>query len=252
MNNKKFFESFKFRIFSFDKGRHTDNVSSNGLMSNYLVFLVKGSARLVSKRGNVVLNENEFCYIPKDWPYHSYWYTNEDSELLWYSIGFDYLPMSDEGNFVLQKFDADESARAIFFEMIENLGVCMENVGRLYLFLSKVCNQMKKDGMANDVTIETALKYMQSNTNAKMSDVAESCGISEATLYTLFKKRFKETPNEIRQKILCEKAEELLVTTSLSVEEISDRLGFSSSSYFRKILKKHLKETPTSIRKHSV
>ena len=98
MNNKKFFESFKFRIFSFNKGRHTDNYSNKGLTSNYIVFLSKGSAKHVSKHGTVFLKENDFCYIPKDCPYHSYWYTNSDSELNWYSLGFDYMPLSDGGN----------------------------------------------------------------------------------------------------------------------------------------------------------
>ena len=43
--------------------------------------------------------------------------------------------------------------------------------------------------------------------------------------------------------------EELVETTGLSVEEISNELQFSSSSYFRKILKKHLGKTPSEIRR---
>ena len=252
MNNKKFFESFKFRAFSFNKGRYTDNFTNNGLPSNYIVYLINGSAKIVSNQGTFFLKENDFFYIPKDCPYHSYWYTNEDNSLQWYSIGFDYMPLSDGGNFLMQKISVTESAKELFIKITENLTVNTENVGLFYLFLSKVTECMKKNAKAYEASIEKAVKYMRINPNSKMKDVAKFCNISEATLYTLFKKRYKMPPNEIRQKILCEKAEELLITTSLSVEEISERLGFSSSSYFRKILKKHLNATPTSIRKKTV
>lgn len=252
MNNRKFFESFRFRMFSFNKCRHSDNYAINGLPINYIIYLVKGSAKFVSNQGTFFLNENEFFYIPKSCPYHSDWYTNENNNLQWYSIGFDYIPLSEGGNFLMQKISADASAKEVFDKITEKLTVNTENIGLLYLFLSKVTAQMKRDSKAYEASVEKAIQYMQNNPNAKMREVADFCNISEATLYSLFKKRFKKTPNEIRQRILCEKAEELLITTNLSIEEISERIGFSSSSYFRKIVKKHLNATPTSIRKQSV
>ena len=56
---------------------------------------------------------------------------------------------------------------------------------------------------------------------------------------------------EKKQEIFCERAAELLITTDLSVEEISAMLSFSSSSYFRKIFKKHTGQTPLQIRKNT-
>ncbi|MBE6762725.1 MAG: AraC family transcriptional regulator, partial [Ruminococcaceae bacterium] len=60
-----------------------------------------------------------------------------------------------------------------------------------------------------------------------------------------------KTPNQFRNEILCEKAISLLTTTNKSVQEISDTLNFSSTSYFRKILKAHTGKTPLEIRKKS-
>ncbi|MBQ6702978.1 MAG: helix-turn-helix transcriptional regulator [Clostridia bacterium] len=252
MNNKKFFESFKFRVFLFDKDRHTDNYSNNGLRLNYIVYLVKGSAKIVLSDRSFYLRAGDFFYIPKDCPYYSYWHTDGNSRLEWYSIGFDCIPLPNGGNFIMQKLEVTGEAKALFDKMAQKLTVSMESVGLLYLFIGKIVDGMKMEGKPYEASVEKALGYMRSNTNAKMGEVAMFCNISEATLFSLFKKRFKKTPNEIRQKILCEKAEELLITTSLSVEEISGKLGFSSASYFRKILKKHLNTTPTSIRKSSV
>jgi len=75
------------------------------------------------------------------------------------------------------------------------------------------------------------------------------CMISEPYLYTLFKKVTHITPNDYKQKILCEMGIELLLTTDKKIEEITTILKFSSSSYFRKVLKKHTGLTPREIKK---
>jgi len=49
--------------------------------------------------------------------------------------------------------------------------------------------------------------------------------------------------------VLCKKSIDLLQTTDLPIEEISGMMGFSSSSYFRKVLKEHTGKTPHEIRK---
>lgn len=77
---------------------------------------------------------------------------------------------------------------------------------------------------------------MKNTDNYTMKDVSAYCEISESGLYPIFQRVFQKTPLEIKQEILCEKAVQLLTTTDLSVEEISNRLLFSSSSYFRKVL----------------
>ena len=56
------------------------------------------------------------------------------------------------------------------------------------------------------------------------------------------------TPNEMRQQIAVEMAVKLLITTEKSVQQISDKLGFSSTDYFRRILRKHTGKTPRQIR----
>jgi AraC-like DNA-binding protein len=81
--------------------------------------------------------------------------------------------------------------------------------------------------------------------------VAAYCHVSTSGLYSIFKKQLGKTPNELHAEILCEKAVSLLSTTDKSVQEISDTLGFSSTSYFRKILKKHTGKAPLEIRKEA-
>ena len=44
----------------------------------------------------------------------------------------------------------------------------------------------------------------------------------------------------------------LLSTTNRPVQQISDAAGFSSTSYFRKLLRKYTGKTPLQIRKESL
>lgn len=110
---------------------------------------------------------------------------------------------------------------------------------------------MKTVAAVRSKTIDRALAFMHAHTAYTVGDMAAHCGVSESGLYAAFQKHLGKTPMEVRHEILAEKAAELLSSTDLSVEEISDRLGFSSSSYFRKVLKKQTGQSPRAIRKHA-
>ncbi len=61
----------------------------------------------------------------------------------------------------------------------------------------------------------------------------------------------EKTPNEVRQELQTDRAVRLLTTTDMNIQQISDSLGFSSVSYFRKILRKYTGKTPSQIRRHA-
>ena len=94
-------------------------------------------------------------------------------------------------------------------------------------------------------------EYISNNPNVRISELAKHCNVSEPGLYSIFKRNLNKTPNTIRNEILCEKAILLLTTTNKSIQEISEELSFSSTSYFRKILKSYTGKTPREIRKNS-
>jgi AraC family transcriptional regulator of arabinose operon len=73
--------------------------------------------------------------------------------------------------------------------------------------------------------------------------------MSESGLYTLFRENFKTTPIGLKNQTKVEKAVKQLELTSMSVEEISDSLGFPNTAYFRKIVKRYTGKTPSVIRK---
>jgi AraC-like DNA-binding protein len=92
---------------------------------------------------------------------------------------------------------------------------------------------------------------MAEHVNCSIDEVAKHCHVCESVIYNAFRKTMGTTPNAQRLRLLCERAVELLTTTDRPIEEISAKLGFSSSAYFRKILHKHTGMTPTEIRKNA-
>ncbi|MBO7303051.1 MAG: helix-turn-helix transcriptional regulator [Clostridia bacterium] len=70
-------------------------------------------------------------------------------------------------------------------------------------------------------------------------------------MYSLFKEYAGVTPAEFKNYLKLENAYNNLRTTNLSVEEISDLCGFSSTSYFRKLFWNKYKMTPSAVRKNN-
>ena len=94
-------------------------------------------------------------------------------------------------------------------------------------------------------------RFIYDHPESRASEIARNCGISESTLYSVCKSASGQTPLEIKQQILLDKARLLLTTTDKIVQEISDILGFSSTSNFRKALRKQCDMTPKEIRKNA-
>lgn len=92
-------------------------------------------------------------------------------------------------------------------------------------------------------------RYLLEHPFAATSELAKNCAISETALYSAFKKSSDLTPNKLRNRMILEKAKDVLITTDKSVEEIADFLQFSSASYFRKQFKQYFRMTPREMRK---
>ena len=193
------------------------------------------------------LKPNEIFFIPKGLKYQSEWF---GEKIKFYSFGFKISPINQ--SFVLQKVNFSNEAKNLFDELCKDINSPQKSIGNLFYFFDQVADGMKRsDSTPLHPTIQKAIESINENPNQRISDIAKHCNISEPGIYSLFKRHLNKTPNALRNQILCDKAISLLTTTNKSVQEISDTVGFSSASYFRKILRKHTGKTPLQIRKGS-
>lgn len=111
-------------------------------------------------------------------------------------------------------------------------------------------NMLKPDF---DECVERAVAFIKEHLAEELSIrlITENINVSKSVLYKKFDNAFGCTVSEYINTKRVEKAEELLKTTDLSMEEISQKVGFSSAPYFGKVFKKIKGVTPLKYRKSS-
>ncbi|MCD7818331.1 MAG: AraC family transcriptional regulator [Lachnospiraceae bacterium] len=129
--------------------------------------------------------------------------------------------------------------------------------GVLYLscFLSTLCYLSQSEKRNIHVStispkIQTVLDYVKDNITRAITleELAEVSGYSLSHFKTLFKEEVGTTPNDyiLQQKL--QLAKHLLVTTDITITELSYSIGFSSSNYFSSVFRKLTGCTPTEYR----
>lgn len=124
----------------------------------------------------------------------------------------------------------------------------IEITNHILYFLLKVIyygEKNKDKGISED--IEFSCTYLKQNIFKKIyiSELAKKVNLSQSRFKHKFKEEIGIPPNEyiIKQKI--NKAKELLEDSDLTITNIAYDLGFSNSSYFSIVFKKHQGISPT-------
>ena len=247
MKSTIFSDSFRFLNITRPDCSYTD--CRCGSPMNFVAYMKKGNGRIVSPDITIEINEGDFFYIPKNLSYQSYWYGKPEVNFL--SLAYRELNTSDDKNFELQTIKCD----SILIDKILNIPtpgthINCKTLSMFYELLAQLIPLMKiAPDSKEKLIIREVTECIRQNPFLSIAEISRLCKISESYLYALFKKNAHSTPNDYRQRVMCNMGVELLLTTDKKIEEISEITGFSSGSYFRKVLKKHLGYTPREIRK---
>ena len=233
-----------FRTHRFSNFREHD--ATAGAVMNFLALMRQGRARIVSDEGEISAESGELFFIPKGLSYRSFW--EGDPAICWDSYGFSYWP-EEERLYRLQKIPCGEGERALLQELAEKNSVNCHSVALLYELLYRLLPAMESRPAGAEETFRLVTAALREDPACPVETLAARCGISVSGLYALLRRKFDTTPNALRHRALAAQARELLCATDLPVEEISARLGFSSPSYFRKILRQETGMTPTALRR---
>ena len=99
--------------------------------------------------------------------------------------------------------------------------------------------------------IELAVEYINDNLEKPLSiqSISKNINLSKSALYKYFHNHFGCTVNGYINTRRIEKSLKLLEETDLSIEQISQKIGFSSCAYYTRIFKKEKGITPLKFRK---
>lgn len=112
---------------------------------------------------------------------------------------------------------------------------------------------MKSGGVGTTVQLRDALEYIDKNymdAGLRIEQLADLCGLSETHFRRVFKEQLHVTPSEYVNLVRIRQACELLRKSSMSMGEISDNVGFESTTSFTRNFKKLLDITPYQWKKH--
>lgn len=124
-------------------------------------------------------------------------------------------------------------------------------MSKFYYIISRVYPQIKFAPQKNiNSSVKKAVDYITQHYKEDISlkQLADIVALSPSRFYAVFKKETGLTAIEYKNLICLRNAQKLLVATELTVEEISERLGFNSSTYFRRIFKRFTGKSPTEYR----
>ena len=245
MNDIIFFKSFAFFSHSFKRYHYTD--MKKGTTCHHIGYLKHGRAEFYSGGEKYEFSRGDIFFIPCGCKYESYWY---GEEIIFDSYAFTYIPSNETCTYKLQKFTVSEKARQYADLLSDNKQVSGKSVGLLYLFLHEVLPFAQKNTSDKKAElVACARRYMLLHNEYSIADVARHCRVSESAIYAAFREKEGHTPIHEKHKIQTEKAIRLIVTTDMPIEEISEKLGFSSASYMRKIIRAQTGKTPREMRR---
>lgn len=110
------------------------------------------------------------------------------------------------------------------------------------------------DNVIDKARVRVAIAFMKANLHRKISraDIASAVRLSTPYFSDIFKLETGVTLGEYLIRLRMEKANELLVTTLLSIKEIMAEAGFHNKSNFTRSFRKHFHVTPSEYRRRSL
>lgn len=243
MENKEFLNNLSTKKFQYKTLHATGQLIH--FSKPVIGYILKGSAEFLYDGNTYTASEGDLIYIAYKTAYYSIWRGSPDIEF--YSIEFSFI---SQYAFFDYKFQILKNYDRQIFEKIyssEHLG----KIGYFNILLSDIYSKMKKQKTDEKyILIKNAADYIEKNFDKpfKISEIAKLCSMSESRFFINFKNMMGVSPINYKHNICIQHALDLLINTDLSIEEISDKLGFSSSNYFRKIFNKITNESPKQIR----
>lgn len=116
------------------------------------------------------------------------------------------------------------------------------------------CCAPKENSSHHHPAMGKACSYIKANLTREipLQELARHSGLGVSRLSQLFRENLGISPMQYMAKAKAEKATELLLTTNLSVTEISEQMGFASINYFSRFFRKQTGLSPQETRNRNI
>lgn len=240
---------------------------SHGLNNYQLLYLAKGSAKFRIQHEIITVKAGEcVLYHPGEEQYYSY-YLIDQPDVYW--IHFSYHDkqkfMKDTGfvNFPVYQVGFDSSYVFLFNQIIGELQLkshFYQEIASLQLqeLLLKMRKNYKTHGIPEvkklyNNQVENAIRifHLKYDENFSIRDYAKEHKLNYSRFIDNFTKTTGVSPRQYIIQTRMQKAMELLNSTTLSIQDISEIIGYDNPLYFSRLFKKTHGMSPSEYRARS-
>lgn len=148
----------------------------------------------------------------------------------------------------------EQCIKNIYNESRTNKNLCYIN-GYFYLFMGRLIEQYQSSSRQSSESIkftrfEDAMIYIRRNIHHQISvgQLANYMRLNPSSVYRIFKTKTGKSPQQIISDLRIEKACEFLSKTDLSINDISEWMGFEYPSHFAKQFRSKMHMSPSDYR----
>lgn len=227
--------------------------------------LLRGRAVFSSDGEKVEVGVGEIIFVPVGSCYISEWHGDPDVRYI--SLHFSFSgcgPFPREKKMKVQRLglslsefaDFERDFSAMHEKQNGSPDDQMAGLGLFFGVLGRLLTRIRFCGVRNlDRRIDKAIEYLDYNYDRAVTvgELAAIAGLSESYFYNRFRSETGMSPIEYKLRVAIDHAILLLIgDETLRVEEISDRLGFESSTYFRRVFRRFTGKSPMQYKRENV
>ena len=242
--------------FACDPGLIWNNQIDSGIV---LAYLEEGSGSLVVNSEGYDIQAGDFFIFDANNEYSF----QADGEVLWVHVEggncVEFCEMLKDVNGSVYRLMPDSPIpfmmRSVFDEMKRKEvrdGIIGANVGSVLCVLFDNANHVLIEKEHEDDPVEKAILYIRQHIAEKLSveQIAKAVGVSAGHLSRLFKSKKNRALHEYVVQVKTGTAKTLLKTTTKTIHEIAEELGYASDASFSAVFKKNTQFSPSSFRQN--
>lgn len=258
-NNKlcEAFEEFSFTVAAMGNAHCTKEWRAKEISPPYtrLYYTLNGEGEIEFEGGHITLKAGNLYIIPAGFSF-SYSCKDKMHQLYFHiklvgSGGVDLL--RGIGQVVSLETDASYLDELVRLTQGDNLlnRYLLKSLMQRDLFEALSRSEISLFTPENSRCVKKAVQYVNENLSASLtvSEVAENIFVSVNTLSHKFKKEMGESVGQYIDGLVMHKAKQLLLSSELSVAQISAELGFYDQFYFSRCFSKKFSQSPLKYRK---
>jgi AraC family transcriptional regulator, arabinose operon regulatory protein len=244
------------------KRKEFKTVRPGGREDFQLFYVARGMAIFSFNGEEKVANEGSIAlYLPGE--DQSYCYSSETSPVIYWLhfSGFNAIKLLEENglsNGSIFSVGIKNDLSLIFDKIIKELQLaqgkyfelCNLYIKELFTLCSRYLIEAASATFKQNIILEEAIKYFNQNFNTciNIKEYANSSNISCCWFIRSFRKYTGTTPTQYITNIRINKAKNLLHSSSFTISEIADLIGYQNPLYFSRIFKKNVGLAPVDYR----